>query len=93
MTPQYMPLGTIVPIYLKKVNEDLSHLTDLFRANQISVSASKTKYMLTSSKNNTIKSTATIKIDDENLDSREKSTESEIRSSSSRFEHRSESLV
>ena len=36
----------------EKVNEDLSHLTDWFRANQLSVNASKTKYMLISSKNN-----------------------------------------
>ena len=47
----------------EKVNEDLSHLTDWFRANQLSVNASKTKYMLISSKNNTTKSTATLKID------------------------------
>ena len=52
----------------EKVNEDLSHLTDWFRANQLSVNASKTKYMLISSKKNTTKSTATLKIDDENLD-------------------------
>ena len=52
----------------EEVNEDLSHLTDWFRTNQLSVNASKTKYMLISSMNNTIKSTATLKIDDENLD-------------------------
>ena len=52
----------------EKVNEDLSHLTDWFRANQLSVNVSKTKYMLISNKNNTTKSTATLKIDDENLD-------------------------
>ena len=52
----------------EKVNEDLSHLTDWFRANQLSVNASKTKYMFISCKNNTAKSTATRQMDDENLD-------------------------
>ena len=37
----------------EKVNEDLSHITDWFRASQLSVNASKTKDMLISSKNNT----------------------------------------
>ena len=45
----------------EKVNEDLSHLTDWFRAIQLSVNASKTKYILISNKNNTTKSTATLK--------------------------------
>ena len=52
----------------EKVNKDHSHLTDWFRANQLSVNDSKTKYMLISSKNKATKSTATFKIDDENLD-------------------------
>ena len=50
-----------------RVNEDLSHLTDWFRANQLSVNASKTKYMPISSNNHIIQSTATLKIDDDNL--------------------------
>ena len=60
--------GNNSPGLFEKVNEDLSYLTDWFRANQLSVNASKTKYMLISSKNNTTKRTARLKIDDENLD-------------------------
>ena len=38
-------IGKNIKELYKQVNEDLYHLTDWFRANQLSVNASKTKYM------------------------------------------------
>ena len=61
-------VGHNIPDIYENINSDLGQLTDWFRANQLSVNAMKTKYMLISKHTNNEFHTQTVKIGNEILE-------------------------